>query len=246
MAELKEKGSSLNRIINNLDINSPICSCFITAYTNEKTSGLNNPTEKELLDYNIQQNNLLERDLRNLQLTGYKKTIGGYTYGNDNKIKSEPGFVVSANTKNVNAKEFLEEMLALGKKYKQESILIKIPGKKAAYYDTFINHDNIDSEFSKIKKIVPTKHISEYPNNPNAWEYGYTQTNKDFKKNKDQGFSLLDSTLEEMNINSLRLTEEEIATITESSGEHGIPTMNMAIMKVLTRRRLGLSPYFEE
>lgn len=245
MAELKEKGSSLNRIINNLDIDSPICSCFITAYTNEKTSGLQDPTPEELEKYNQDQNISLESDLRHLQWTGYKKINGGYTYGADNQIKSEPGFVVSANTKNVDPGEFEEEMIALGKKYKQESILMKIPGKRAAYYNTFDNHGNRDYEFAGTKRIAPTKHLSKYPNDPEAWQYGYTQLDKDLRKSKDQGFMLTNNVeLDEMNLNTLHLTEEEINTIAESSGMHGIPTMTMAILKIMTRTKLGLPPWF--
>lgn len=115
MVSLIEKGLSLKRVMNNLDINSPICSCFITAYTNETTSSLQNPSPEELEKYNQTQNGALEQELRNLRLTGYKKIFGGYTYGADNQIKAEPGFVVSANIKNVDPDEFKEEMIALGK-----------------------------------------------------------------------------------------------------------------------------------
>lgn len=246
MTELKEKGLSLNRIMNNLDINNPICSCFITAYTNETTSGLQNPSPEELEKYNQEQNDSLESDLRHLQLTGYKKIFGGYTYGTDNKIKAEPGFIVSANIKNVDPDEFKEEMIALGKRYKQESILMKIPGEKVGYYDTFNNYGNKNSTFTSVKKIAPTKYLNKYPNDPEAWQYGYTQLAKDLRKDKDQGFSLTDNAeLDEMNLDTLILTEEEINTITESSGMHGVPTMSMAILKMITRKRLGLNPNFK-
>lgn len=123
---------------------------------------------------------------------------------------------------------------------------MKLPGQNATYYNTMFNPGTINSVFGGNKKITPTKHLNKHPNDPEAWQYGYTQLAKDLRKDKDQGFSLTDSVeLDEMNLNTLILTEEEINTITESSGMHGVPTMSMAILKMMTRKRLGLNPNFK-
>lgn len=150
---LKEKGLSLKRLINNLEIDSPICTCFITAYleaNDEKT--------------NITNNNKLELNLVSLGYEyGYKKIFGGYVYANG-KFAKEPGFLVSCKRTNVLPEDFKEEMLALGKKYNQESILLKLPGEKPAYYNT--RGDKVyekDIEFTSTKQVDPTKYKALYP-----------------------------------------------------------------------------------
>lgn len=47
---LKERGFSLQKLTNNLEIDSPICTCFITAYleTNDEETNIANNNKLEL------------------------------------------------------------------------------------------------------------------------------------------------------------------------------------------------------
>ena len=230
LRNLKERGVSLDKIINNLDIDSPICSCFITAYTgaDEKINQKNNKK--------------LENDLFRLGYRGYKKILGGYKYSTDNTIYSEPGFLVSCKRSLVNPDTFKEEMISLGKRYEQEAILLKIPGEKPAYYNTKGEQiGSLQKEFDKIKKIDVTKHIDEYPNDEEAWKDGYTQLQKDKNKHKNQGFTT--ENLDEMNFNTLLLTEDEIEALTSNNGIHTFSGGTGHILRAYLRSDLGLSPY---
>ena len=229
-AVLEERGLSLQKTINNLNIDSPICSCFITAYQDG--------FDKQI---NEQRNEKLELNLHTLSYRGYKKTIGGYKY-KDGTLHSEPGFLVSCNSKNIDPEEFKEEMLALGKIYGQESILIKLPGIKPGYYGTESkNFGKVIDTFNSYQKINPKKHFDNYPKDEDAWKLGYTQLQKDKNKHKDQGFELKD--IEKLNLESLYLDDEKLA---ENAGSHMFSSSSGHLTHANLREKLGLSPFFKK
>lgn len=228
---LKERGFSLQKLTNNLEIDSPICTCFITAYleTNDEET-------------NIANNNKLELNIVSLGYEyGYKKILGGYVYSNGNFAK-EPGFLVSCKRTNVLPEDFKEEMLALGKRYNQESILLKLPGEKSAYYNT--KGDKIgekDIEFAFTKQVDPTKHKFLFPNDKNSWEYGYTQLQKDANKGKNQALELTDK--KESVFDVLVLTEDEINALKENERERCFNSGSGILRMAACRGQLGLEPY---
>jgi len=196
--------------------------CFITAYAPIRS-------EKE----NRAANKSLERDINRLGYYGTTKTIGGFTYQDDKgneTVGHEPGFKVA--TRNPNSQEFIEEMLALGRKYNQVSVLIKVPGDKAKYYNTSDNFGNIDMEFDKVS--------AANPKDTSTWTGGYTQMRKDLNKNPTKAFKFEDGQNED---EFLTLTEEEknqLPEYTEKTGGKNINTGNGWIIYHLCRKGLGL------
>ncbi|MGN1393600.1 MAG: hypothetical protein ACI4V7_06135 [Succinivibrionaceae bacterium] len=228
---LKERGFSLQKLTNNLEIDSPICTCFITAYleTNDEET-------------NIANNNKLELNIVSLGYEyGYKKILGGYVYSNGTFAK-EPGFLVSCKRTNVLPEDFKEEMLALGRKYNQETILLKLPGEKSAYYNTRGNKiDEKDIEFAFTKQVDPTKPKTLYPNEITAWSKGYTQLQKDANKGKNQAIEL---TNENSSVfESLILTDEEINELKEDAREKCFCSGSGILRMAACREHLGLEPY---
>lgn len=190
--------------------------CFITAYQAGKTEEENEAANKEL-----------EHDIRRLGC-GFTKTIGGFQYGSG-VVKEEPGFKVGVKEKD--PKRFIDEMLALGQKYGQESVLIKVPGKKAAYYNTSDNFGNIDIEFDKASDANPQ--------DLSTWSVGYTQMKKDKTKNPTKAFKLEDIE------NVTTLTEEEENKLPEENNMFGGRNFGSSsgwIVYRLFRKGLGLEP----
>lgn len=191
--------------------------CFITAYQGARPKEENEAANEELA-----------KDIRRLGY-GFTKTVGGFQYG-DGSIGHEPGFKVAI--KNPNPEKFVEEMMALGKKYGQESVLIKVPGDKAKYYNTSDNFGNIDMEFDSVGDANPQ--------DTSTWTGGYTQMRKDLNKNPTKAFKLENGQDED---GFLTLTEEEINELpefTEKTGGRNIKTGNGWIVCHLCRRGLGL------
>lgn len=199
--------------VNNDDLNV----CFITAYGYGETKAENDKANEQL-----------EHDLYRLGY-GYTKIVGGFLY-DDGKIGHEPGFKVAI--RNPNSQRFIDEMMALGKKYNQQSVLIKTPGEKPKYYNTGKRFGDIDGEFDKVKDANPQ--------DLSTWSGGYTQMRKDLNKNPTKAFTLeSDSEMDSL----LTLTEEEINQLpeyTEKTGGRNIKTGNGWIVCHLCRRGLGL------
>lgn len=226
---LKERGLSLKKLTNNLDIDSPICTCFITAYLNDKDE-----------EVNIQNNDKLESNIVALGY-GYKRIYGGYVYS-DGEFRREPGFLVSCKRSYVTPEDFKDEMLALGNKYEQDSILLKLPGEKPAYYNTKgskINQKDID--FNDDKIVNPEKHISIYPNDKDAWNIGYTQLKKDAIKGKNQAIELTNK--KESVFETLLLDDNDINELKENSRESSFNSGSGILRLAQCRNMLGLKPY---
>ena len=211
-------GHTIDQLMNKDDVNV----CFITAYK------YNRPEEE-----NAKLNEELYKDLRRLGY-GLSKSMGGYKYKDDDakdQIGHEPSFKVAARN---NSEEFKEDMLALGRKYDQESILLKLPGEDAAYYLSATGE--IDSKFNTIKHANPQ--------DPSTFEYGYTQLAKDIKKNPTRAFQY-DNVTEE----SFKLTEEEYNELPAPGAPYyGLThwTGNGQIMRARCRKDLGLTPYYNK
>lgn len=189
--------------------------CFITAYEGDKAKEENDAANEKLA-----------QDIRRLGY-GFTKTIGGFLYPNG-EVGHEPGFKVAI--RNPNPKKFIEEMLALGSRYNQWAVLIKTPGTKPRYYNTKDKVGDVDMEFNGVRDANPQ--------DLSSWTGGYTQLQKDVKKNPSKAF-----TLESEGEDLLTLTEEEISALpeyTERTGGRNIKTGNHWIICGLTRNGLGL------
>lgn len=191
--------------------------CFITAYESDKTQEENDSANKQL-----------EHDLRRLGY-GFTKTIGGFKY-KDGSIHKEPGYKVAV--REPDPTSFIEEMVALGNKYNQWSVLIKVPGEKAQYIQTRENVGDTEVEFDKVSHANPL--------DPETFSVGYTQLQKDVKKNPTRAFKY-EADLDEDAL--LTLTEAEynqLPEYTEKTGGRNINTGNGWIIYHLTRKGLGL------
>lgn len=110
-----------------------ICSCSITAY--KSLEGVTGKERAKLIKEYDKQNEELASIVSHLGY-GFKPTQSGFRY--ENGIASgEPGFRISlrpATQKEVEI--FKEEMIKLGVKYGQWSILLKLPNEKPSYVFT--------------------------------------------------------------------------------------------------------------
>ena len=221
--QIKEalKEDSLSHTIDQLTSQDDLNVCFITAYKYDRSEEENEKLNKDLY-----------HDLHDLGY-GLSKSIGGYKYKDkpedeDDKIGHEPGFKVAARN---NPEVFKEEMLALGRKYNQEAILLKLPGEEAAYYLSATGE--IDTKFNAIKHANPQ--------DKSTFQYGYTQLAKDVKKNPTRAFQY-DNVTEE----SFTLTEDEFKELPSPGAPYyGLThwTGNGQIMRAICRTNLGLTPY---
>lgn len=213
------KEDSLSHTIDQLTSQDDLNVCFITAYKY-------NRSEEE----NAKQNEELYHDLHDLGY-GLSKAIGGYKYQDDDakdQMGYEPSFKVASRN---NPEVFKEEMLALGRKYNQETILLKLAGEPAAYYKSKTG--------KKGKPFKAIKHAN--PQNPATFKIGYTQLAKDVKKNPTRAFQYENVTEE-----SFTLTEDEFKELPSPGAPYyGLThwTGNGQIMRAICRTNLGLTPY---
>lgn len=211
---------SLKHTLSQLQDRDDVHVCFITAYTSDKDKKANDEANKEL-----------EQDLKGLgyrpkdaYMAGHTKTIGGFKY-EDGKIGNEPGYKVAV--RNIDPDLFKEDMLALGKKYGQWSILLKLGTEPAAYYHTFPDHPErygqIDDVFTGIKDANPQ--------DPSSFDQGYTQMRKDKNKHPDRAFQYVQE-------EDFKLTEEEYNDLPEKGFD--INSGNWWMHRGYLREKLGL------
>lgn len=164
-------------------------SCLITAY--KSLEGINGEERINLIKEYDKKNEELAKIISHLGY-GYKPTQGGFRY-EDCVLASEPGFRVSfrPNTqKEVDV--FKDEMIKLGVKFEQWSILLKLPHQKSAYL--FTNEEkgigNLDMEFNLMNDT-----------NPKDFEYGesldkiFEMTEEEMKTVKCKPYSCYHNTV---------------------------------------------------
>ena len=172
-------------------------SCLITAY--KSLEGITGEERQKLVKEYDKRNEELAKIISHLGY-GYKPTQGGFRY-EDGVLASEPGFRVSFRpTTQKEVDIFKDEMIKLGVKFEQWSILLKLPHQKPAYI--FTNEEkgvgNLDMEFNSMNDT-----------NPKDFKYGYTQTRRDHRKhNNDKCFEYGES-LDKF----FEMTEEEMKTV---------------------------------
>lgn len=180
-----------------------IASCLITAYQSLKGK---TDEEKAVLR---KQYDLDNKELANIAKRigyGVKPTIGGFRY-DDGTTASEPGFRISFRPKSNNEiEDFKQEMIELGVKYNQYSILLKLPYEKPMY--VFTNPEQgigkKDLEFNSL-----------YDTTTKNFKYGYTQMRKDYLKGKNDRAFEFSTDVQESSIKLLEFTQEELDNIEE-------------------------------
>jgi hypothetical protein len=210
------KEDSLPHTINQIT-NDDLNVCFITAYEGDKPKEENEAANKNL-----------ERDLRRLGY-GFTKTIGGFKY-EDGSIGHEPGYKVAV--REPDPTSFIEEMMALGNKYNQWSILLKTPGEKAKYIRTTGPVGDVDVEFNKVSHANPI--------DPKTFDAGYTQLQKDVKKNPTRAFKYEAGSDEDALLTLTEAEYNQLPEYTEKTGGRNIKGGNGWIVYHLTRKGLGL------
>ena len=206
--------------------------CFITAYTD-----YNNEEE------NVAANDSLEKDLRSLDY-GFNKTIGGFQY-EKGKISEEPGFQVI--DRRLSSEDFLEEMIALGKRYDQWSVLIKPKDSKVRCIITKPNNENFgkdDPEFDpeELKHANPKQPLDK---NGNVNFKGYTQLQRDLSKNPARAIQYTNK-YDKKHIDLVdSITEDQLKNIPLRMYTHGRRPNNSGNLSICcARESLGLNPYY--
>ena len=207
--------------------------CFITGYADGNTE-----EENELA------NKKLEKDLLDLDY-GFKKTMGGFQY-KPGKVANEPGFQIIDSR--LDPIDFFDEMVALGKKYNQWAILIKLKGEKVKQIITKPNSPDFGKEDSgylpdQLKGADPTEPVDK-DGKPNFG--GYTQLQQDIKKNPKRAFQYTNG-YDKATVESLtNLTEEELSQYTKPMYPHGRRDTNNGNLSIQgIREQLGLSRFYK-
>lgn len=189
--------------------------CFITAYT----------------DYNSEEENLaanhsLEKDLRSLDY-GFNKTIGGFQVI-DRRLSSE---------------DFFDEMVALGKRYDQGSILIKPKDSKIRCIVTKPNSENFGKDDPDELKHANPKQPLDKKGNLNF--KGYTQLQKDLKKNPTRAIQYTNK-YDKKHMDLVdSITEEQLKDIPVKMYPHGRRPNNSGNLSICcARENLGLDPHY--
>lgn len=178
-------------------------SCLITAY-----QSLDGKTEEEktlLRKQYDKDNKELANTARRIGY-GVKPTTGGFWYDNGTAA-SEPGFRISFRPKSIKeVEDFKQEMIELGVKYNQYSILLKLPHEKPMY--VFTNPEQgigkKDIEFNSLHDTT-TK----------DFKYGYTQMRKDYLKGREDRAFEFSTDVQESAIKLLEFTQDELDNIKE-------------------------------
>ena len=207
--------------------------CFITACTDY------NSTEENLLA-----NNSLEKDLRSLD-HGFNKVLGGYQY-KVGEVTEEPGFQVI--DKRLSAEDFLDEMVALGKKYDQWAISIKPKNSNIRCIVTKPNDENFgkdDPSFNpnELKHANPKEPV----NKDGQLNFtGYTRLQKDSKRNPTRAFQYTNK-FNEKHLDLVdSLKEEQLINVPTVMYKHGRRANNLGNMSIQhSRQALGLSPFYK-
>ena len=187
---------SFKHTLKQLD-NNDLSICFITAYTSgtseRENRERNEELEMDLSTLGYKPEHVSNPDLPFSPKAGHTKTIGGFKYTDENDVPTgeighEPGFKVVV--RNINPNVFKEEMLALGKKYGQWSILLKLPEEPAAYYHT---HPANPSKYGQIDTVFKGGTENVNPADQSTFKYGYTQLRKDKNKHPDRAFQYIEA-----------------------------------------------------
>ena len=206
--------------------------CLISANRNERTA---------------QENLQKHKDLQNLVRQmgyGFKKVKGGYS---ENGIEvTEPSLLIA--DRYDDSDKFIKRMIALGAKFDQETIAIKLKGENepSEYIVTTPHYDNYKQQQYNVADIKDRFHkiSTADPNNDIFW----TKVGK--AKNKGKYFKFYNDRTDTDNLTEhnlkeiMTLTEDEIelyAPYVRSKYGRDFSTYNTAFLAFSACKKLGLT-----
>ena len=143
---VKESGANLSRLLFHLNENNV---AFITAFRSEYS---NNENKKR--------NKILARDLNNAGY-GFIRIIGGYKDNADSQPIEEDSFAVISTADDYKEQdEFFKHMLAFGKRFNQDSVLIALKNRPDKPIASYTPDGKI--KYGPFKNGINTKDIEDY------------------------------------------------------------------------------------
>ena len=132
--------ANLNRIVNGHDKDGYV---IISAHRQDALADSNpDANENELWQENNKRNKKLNSDINSLGYA-YIPVYGGYKEEGQDVAQVEKSFIVfpyqRRNNEQVDYETFLSNMMQLGKKYNQDSILVKYPNDDPQYFNLLTN-----------------------------------------------------------------------------------------------------------